>query len=345
MAGVKYAKDQPAGFKNHVENIAIVGASGHIGAFIAHELLKTKIHKVTALTRAENNNTNKFPPGLSIIPVNYSDPSTLVNALRGQDVLIITMSAFAPRDTEAKLIQAAADAGVPWVMPNEWGLDGQSTDLVREAMTGPGREAARNLIASLGKSSFVSLVCGFWYEFSLAGQEIRFGFDFPNRTVTFYDDGQTKINVSTWAQCGRAVARLWSLKIMPDDEKDTSPTVSTHFRNGFVYISSFLLSQRDMFESVLRVTGTTEQDWKIQYQDVKQRYREGLAAFQNAGDMMAWVKAMYARDFWPDGSGNYQAVRGLHNRLLGLPDEDLDERTKVAIDMVENGDDACRPKD
>ncbi|KAG9768135.1 hypothetical protein KCU88_g7271, partial [Aureobasidium melanogenum] len=255
------------------------------------------------------------------------------------------MSAFAPRDTEAKLIQAAADANVPWVMPNEWGLDGQSTDLVREAMTGPGREAARNLITSLGKSSFVSLVCGFWYEFSLAGQEIRFGFDFPRRAVTFYDDGNAKINVSTWAQCGRAVARLWSLKIMPDDEKDTSPTVSTHFRNGFVYISSFLLSQRDMFDAVLRVTGTTEQDWKIQYQDVKQRYREGLAAFQNAGDMMGWVKAMYARDFWPDGSGNYQTVRGLHNRLLGLPDEDLDERTKVAIDMVENGDDACRPKD
>ena len=59
-------------------------------------------------------------------------------------------------------------------------------------------------------ADFVSLACSFWYEFSLAGSQARYGFDFAKREVTFYDEGETKITTSTWPQCGRAVAALLS---------------------------------------------------------------------------------------------------------------------------------------
>jgi hypothetical protein len=75
-----------------------------------------------------------------------------------------------------------------------------------------------------------------------------------------FDDGNVAINTSTWPQCGRAIANLLSLKELPDEETDWSPTLS-QFRNGSIYISSFRLSQGDMFESVKRVTGTTDADW------------------------------------------------------------------------------------
>ena len=42
---------------------------------------------------------------------------------------------------------------------------------------------------------------------------------------------------------------------------------------------------------------------------------------------------MYTRVFYPDGGGDFEASRGLQNDVLGLPKEDLDEFTKIAVQM------------
>lgn len=49
---------------------------------------------------------------------------------------MITLSGFAPADTQEKLIRAAADAGVPWILPNEWAPDTANEDLVRDVPFG-----------------------------------------------------------------------------------------------------------------------------------------------------------------------------------------------------------------
>src|SRR4051794_23008406 len=164
--------------------------------------------------------TSKLPTGLEVKKVNYDDQSSLVEALQGQDVLIITMAVTAPRDQETKLIEAAAAANVPWILPNEYGLDPTDAELGKDTLITETKNKHRSHIEKLGKSSWISIICGFWYEFSLAGGPERYGFDFKNHTVTFFDDGNTPINTSTWSQCGRAVANLLSLKVLPDDEND-----------------------------------------------------------------------------------------------------------------------------
>ena len=118
---ISYAKDQPSSFNNHISNVAIVGAGGRSGGFITEALLKTGKHTVTAITRPDS--SNKIPDGVhSIKKANYDDHSQLVEALKGQEVLIVTMSVFAPPESQFKLIDAAAEAGVKWVMPNEWSV-------------------------------------------------------------------------------------------------------------------------------------------------------------------------------------------------------------------------------
>ena len=57
----------------------------------------------------------------------------------------------------------------------------------------------RKLIEEIGKSSYIGLVTGFWYEYSLAIPP-NYGFNFANHTVTFFDEGETKISTSTWPQ-------------------------------------------------------------------------------------------------------------------------------------------------
>ena len=119
IMAISYAKDQTSNFKNHITNVAIVGAGGRSGTFITKALLKTGKHTVTAITRPDS--SNKIPNGVhSINKADYEDHSQLVEALKGQEVLLITMSIFAPPESQFKLIDAAAEAGVKWIMPNEW---------------------------------------------------------------------------------------------------------------------------------------------------------------------------------------------------------------------------------
>ena len=59
--------------------------------------------------------------------------------------------------------------------------------------------ATRKAIADLGKSSYIAVSTGFWYEWSLA-IPAGFGINFANRTITFFDQGDTKISTSTLSQ-------------------------------------------------------------------------------------------------------------------------------------------------
>lgn len=103
-----------------------------MGKYIAQELVKTGKHVVTALTRQDS--TSKLPEGVNIVSVSYDDEQSLVSALKGQQALIITMAASAISDAHPKLVKAAAEAGVPYIMPNAWGNDPSEQKLQEDTM-------------------------------------------------------------------------------------------------------------------------------------------------------------------------------------------------------------------
>ncbi|KAJ5317634.1 hypothetical protein PENANT_c038G02885 [Penicillium antarcticum] len=323
----KFAKNQSVGFKNTIERVAIVGAGGIIGSHIANALLATGRHTVTALSRKDS--SNRLPKGVLVASVDYNDEATIIAALKNQQFFIITMAPTAPRDTHSKLVQAASKAGIPYVMPNGYASDIDDIKLGEDTMLGPIAKANRDEIERLGMQ-WITVCCGFWYDYSLAGGDSRFGFDFDKRSLTLYDDGNTKNSTSTLRQVGRAVAKVLSLNELPDDENDNSLTLSTFFNKG-VYVKSFEVCQNDMFGSVKRVTGTTDADWTITREDTKKRYEDGLAQVRT-GNMAGFSKMLYARAFYQDLSSDLAAKA--QNELLGLPDESLDESTQVGIDLV-----------
>jgi len=105
-------------------------AGGNSGSFITSALLKTGKHTVTALTRADSQ--NKLPEGVIIKTVDYMKPETFVEALKGQDALVITLSSTTTKETEMQIINAAGEAGVGWVLPNEWCPDSENEALVND---------------------------------------------------------------------------------------------------------------------------------------------------------------------------------------------------------------------
>lgn len=315
--------------KFYLENIAIVGAGGNIGSFIAKALIATGKHKVTALTRPDSNST--LPEGLHAVKkVVYDEKSSLVDALKGQDFLIVTMGVTADQQQSIKLFDAAKEAGVQWIMPSEWGVDSTNEKLASDIIIGNANIKKRQYIESIGLN-WISITCSFWYEFSLAGTEVRYGFNFHDKKVTFFDDGKTKIPTTTWPRVGNAVAKVLSLPLKAQEDGELS---LGDFKDQSVLISSFLVSQRDMFDSVLRVTGTKESDWTISHEDVKERFKRGQEMLKT-GDVMGFGLLLYSRVFFPEGDSDYTSR--LDNEKLGLPKEDLDEYTNIAVKMAEKG--------
>lgn len=272
-----------------------------------------------------------LPEGVKVAKVDYDKPESLVDALKGQDALVITLSVFA-HDLQDKLIQAAADAGVAWILPNEWSPDTAHEGLAKEVVGFGESSKNQQKIRDLGKSSFIAVTCGFWYEWSLS-IPVAFGIDALKKEATLFDEGDVKMSISTWPQVGRAVAALLGLPIKPEGE-DKGRCLE-HFKNSHIYIASFTVSQKDMLDSCLRVTGSEISDWKITKEPSAERYKGGMEAMQK-GDQMGFVKQMYTRVFFPDDSGNYEKRRGLSNKMLGLPEEDIDEATKAAIERQKN---------
>ncbi|EED14649.1 conserved hypothetical protein [Talaromyces stipitatus ATCC 10500] len=311
--------------KNFIEKVAIVGAGGQVGTFITQALLKTGRHQITALSRQGSKNI--IPEGATIKHINYAEPSTLVEALRGQDALIYTLSVLATDEAD-RLIKAAAEAEVPWILPNEFGYNSDNDEVNKDTLSGLSKKAQRKLIEELEKSSWVGLASGYWYEYSLSVGAWSFGFDIKGKEVTFYDEGDVKIHTSTWPQVGRAVANLLSLPITSDDATATS---LSQLKNKFAFISSFYVSQQDIFASLLHVTGTTRDDWKISSQPSAARFALGKQMLQN-GDRRGFGLALYARTFFLDGAGTHPDSA---NAALDIPEkENLDEYTSVAIQMA-----------
>ena len=187
----------------------------------------------------------------------------------------------------------------------------------------------RKYVQDLGLS-WTSQCSSFWYEHSLVSPQC-FGFELDKKRATFFDEGTARVTASTWEQCGRAIAALFGLPVA--SEGDGKPCLMD-WKNRMHYCGSFLVSQRDMLNSWLRVTGEHEADWTIEYEPAQERFQRGQRMLE-AGDMFGGPLITYGRLFQRDRSGDLSDKS--ENTKLGLPREDLDEATMRAVKMYEDG--------
>ena len=93
----QYSSQQPSGFQNHVQRVAMIGIGGNIGKFTAESLIATR-HNVTAIPRPDSQAV--FPTRLyDTKDIDYNDHSSIVNVLKDQEALVISLSVFTPGDT------------------------------------------------------------------------------------------------------------------------------------------------------------------------------------------------------------------------------------------------------
>lgn len=134
-----------------------------------------------------------------------------------------------------------------------------------------------------------------------------------------FKSAEAKISTTTIERTSEAIAALLSL---PDDEL-------AWYRNKSYYVSSFELSQNDIFQAVKRATGTNDTDWSITERDAVKVIEESRRKIQESDDYAEWYR-LFVMSFQGVPGANYENKK-VDLRKYGLKDEDLDMVVKRAV--------------
>ncbi|KAK4168341.1 Pinoresinol reductase 2 [Cladorrhinum sp. PSN259] len=308
--------------------VAMTGISSFVGQPILSALTNPESGLKIDITALVRTDMSPYPPNVKESRVDFEDQSSIASALRGIQFLIIAPLALWDADTHFRVVQAAVEAKVPYVMPCTWenNIYDPNPDPNDKRLNDAIRICKQIEQIPNNSTAYIALLGGYWFDYSLAYGHETFGFKFNTRKVTFFDDGTKKITTTTLGQGARAIVALLRL---PEEKL-------VQWSNKGIYVSSFTLNQKEIFESVKRVTGTTDADWKIKYQSTKERYAKALEE-DKAEKPGAGVKANYARAFLEgsENDGDFERTNGTSNRQLGLQEENLDEAVYRAILMNE----------
>lgn len=103
-----------------MKNVTITGASGSLGEAALQKLLDSKAFNVQVLRRTGS--SSAFPPGVTVIDVDFDSVQSLASTLRNQDAVVATLGGSSI-NSQKKLIDAAIEAGVSRFIPSEYGSD------------------------------------------------------------------------------------------------------------------------------------------------------------------------------------------------------------------------------
>ncbi|KAH7211401.1 hypothetical protein DER44DRAFT_194403 [Fusarium oxysporum] len=300
--------------------IVITGGSGQLGKPTIDALVELGAHTITAIQRPEAAST--FPVGITVKKGNLRDEAFLTEVLKGQDVLVLMPPLAQLVELQEPAIRAAANAGVPYILPSEFGPDPFAVQLVEENELLIAKKRIRDLIESIGVSSWISIAVGPWLDAGL--NQGLWGIDAKTRKATIWRGADAKINTATISHTAEAVAAVLSL---PEAEL-------AKYKNKAVYTPSFHLTQREILDAVQRATGTTDADWDIMTRDVNEVAREYEDKISQGDGVAPFVK-FFITHFLEGHGGDFN--HKVHSteleklEQLGLHKEDLVQAITVAL--------------
>lgn len=299
------------------KHILIVGATGSIGSIVLQALIKEPSFVVTALQRSSSK--GKLDASVKVISIDDSYPSdALVSAFSGQDAVINCMTSLAVND-QLRFVDAAVAAKVRRYVPSEYGLNNNRPDA--RALNSVFREKGEVQDYLRSKESegleWMSIACGMWLRWSALHEFL--GMHVKERRFVIWDDGEGWFSTTTEENTALAVvnalAKAW---------EETKNTV--------VWLSDFAMTQNMLLDAIQRTSGHEYTVEKISSSDF---IKEKQAAV-DAGDKYA-TYALIETGFVTGRFGGHLEKEGtIMNNLLGLPQRDLDEVVRSALEAVDN---------
>ncbi|RMX84040.1 hypothetical protein D0868_15556 [Hortaea werneckii] len=310
--------------QNYLRNIAIVGAGGNVGsAALKHLLASDRNFNITILTQPTSTSTFPSHPRLTIQKGTFTDSNFLTPVLQNQDALLLALG-FRAMDLQPHLLTAAVHAGVKYILPTEYAGDGLNDSMIDAVPVFQPKRAARRQIEELG-GTWIGITTNPW-----ADQSLRLGLCgidlFARKAVLYRDAG--RFNMSMLEQVGQGIARVLSLPVQnPQDQRASLE----FYGNNFVYISSFHVTQRELLESARRATQTSEAEWEVEEDSVRD-WIERCKGMMAKGEMKGAMGLTFAYYLGEGLGGDYQDKAMEDMKVLGLREGDLDAVVKAEVE-------------
>ena len=191
------------------DTILLAGATGMFGSRIAHHLLARPDARLRLLVRDITGNKEKLEPlvkgGAELIEGDLADAASLDRATHGIDVIVSAVQGGPDVivDGQVALAKAGKANGVRRILPSDYALDLFKATPGEHAMFDMRAEADKR-IAALGLEQ-VNVLQGGFMDMFLPGHG---AIDLDAGTITFFGDGNLKVEVTSVEDTARMVARV-----------------------------------------------------------------------------------------------------------------------------------------
>ncbi|KAH8707198.1 NmrA-like family protein [Phaeosphaeriaceae sp. PMI808] len=295
------------------QKIALLG-KGFLGTAVVEQLAKSGF-SVTILTRSQAP-VKDIPSGVSVVEVNYDSLDSVTNALKGQDVVVNTISAGAMVDQKL-IINAAIAAGIKRYVPADYGSFTTDPKAQELAVIMPMVDIQNYLKnkAAEGKIEWTVFQTGAFLDMIVG--LVPLAFDPATKSIQWYDDGEAKFSTTTSTTIGKAIAA--ALK-KPEET-----------RNRVLFVHDIVITQKKLIDLVKKYV-TAGPEWtetRVNSGEELQRISELLKS--GAFDMSAAIAQLKAGIL----GGKYRVMyKETDNELLGLGSfsaEDLEKLVKANL--------------
>ncbi|KAJ2394710.1 hypothetical protein GGI05_001916 [Coemansia sp. RSA 2603] len=216
--------------------IVVVGSSGTLASYFIDAFKQAgNEFQVTLLTRPQSVNKLKQQvsnlPQFNIRPVDYTNEAELVDALRGQEVLL-SLLAIEGLSQQINIIRAAQKAQVKWIIPSEFGLDNSHSEL-RKTQLLADKIKTRELLETENDIPYTYILTGTFADSFLYS---AFKWDLETHSYVVPGDGNSKNSFTS----------------RPDIAAYTLATLRRldQYRNESVRIASYTLTPKEWISEV-----------------------------------------------------------------------------------------------
>lgn len=265
-----------------LKNVLLIG-TGNAGGPILRELVNNKSKlNIHVFTRKENDPSLEEykAQGVTIVKGDPKDKTSLVNALKGIDVIISTVGSRG-FDDQFTFIDAAIEAGVKRFIPSEFGVNHN-----HPALGGENHPVFSKLCktaklleekAKEGKITYTLFHSGSWPEWGLKNGFL--GFNLAEKKATIFGDGNKKTPFSTLESVSKYVVAA-ILNPAASENKDLK-------------LADFQITQNELLEALEKATGTKWTTTTVSSDELKKKAAESLQKGDYSGVQYLIQDAIY----------------------------------------------------
>jgi len=190
-----------------IKNVAVVGASGNIGAPVLKAILDSGKFNVIVLSRIGSKAS--FPSSVKVITVDYSSVESLTAALKGQDAVVSTVGTEGLLG-QSLLFDAAVAAGVKRFLPSEFGSDLSNPKSASLPVFGYKVATRKHIEERVNAGADITYTYVITAPFLDWGIEVGFLLDWKEGKPRIYDGGDVPFSTTSLSSVGLATVGVLS---------------------------------------------------------------------------------------------------------------------------------------